>query len=185
MVEQMFLLDTNIISNSSKKRPHPRISAWLIAQKRVAIPFAALLEIETGIAQRARENQNAASELWRWLDSITETAFEYPIATPEVARVLGHMLCCRPLTNLWFKDAEHDKRKPGQDLFIAATAIVYHLPIATTDGTDFELINRYYPLPGVFNPAFNVWVVARSSRLARPMSQTTKEAEVGCIYRDG
>ncbi|MBY5441783.1 PIN domain-containing protein [Rhizobium leguminosarum] len=159
MTGEMFLLDTNIISNSSKPRPHPAMAEWLIAQERVAIPFAALLEIETGIAQRAKDNLLAANQLWQWLDGIYETEFEYPPATPAVARVLGKMLCCRPLTHLWYPASQ--KRKPGQDLFIAATAVVFDLPIATADGSDFELIDRHFPLPGVFNPAFGIWAVPR------------------------
>ncbi|MGO8021292.1 PIN domain-containing protein [Rhizobium leguminosarum] len=167
MASEMFLLDTNILCNSSKPRPHPRISEWLMAQKHVAIPFAVFLEIETGIAQRAQDNALAAGRLWEWVDSICDTEFEYPPITPAVARVLGKMLCCRPLTNLWFVDPTTHKRKPGQDLFIAATALVYNLPIATADGSDFELIDRYFPLQGVFNPAFDIWVVPRIEAVGR------------------
>ncbi|AUW43950.1 type II toxin-antitoxin system VapC family toxin [Rhizobium leguminosarum] len=176
MASEMFLLDTNIISNSSKLRPHPTISEWLRNQERVAIPFAAFLEIETGISQRARDNAFAANELWKWLDQVTGTDFEYPVPTPGVARVLGKMLCCRPLTHLWFRDPTYHKRKPGQDLFIAATAIEYKLPIATIDESDFALIHSYFPLPGVFNPAFGVWAVPSA-----PIYKGTNQSSTGQV----
>ncbi|MBO0132288.1 PIN domain-containing protein [Agrobacterium burrii] len=161
MATDIFLLDTNILSESSKPRPHPRISAWLRQQHRVAIPFAVLLEVETGIADKHRSDPDKAEELWRWMDGLLETDFEYPVATPEVARVLGKLLCCKPLTHLWLVNENADRKKPGQDLFIAATSIVYDMPIATMNVRDFETINRFFPLPGVYNPANGMWALPR------------------------
>jgi len=161
MATDIFLLDTNIISESSKQRPHPTISAWLRQQHRVAIPFAVILEVETGIADKHRSNPDKAEELWQWMDELLETDFEYPAATPEVARVLGKLLCCKPLTHLWLVNENADRKKPGQDLFIAATSIVYDMPIATMNVRDFETINRFFPLPGVYNPANGMWALPR------------------------
>uniref|UniRef100_UPI003F49A8FE PIN domain-containing protein n=1 Tax=Ensifer adhaerens TaxID=106592 RepID=UPI003F49A8FE len=161
MADDIFLLDTNIISNASKQRPHPVVAEWLASQTRLAIPFAAILEVETGIAEKEQSDPVRAAELWDWMDGVLGTEFEYPVPTPQVARVLGKLICCRPLTNLWFANPLADKRKPGQDLFIAATSIVYDMPIATLNVRDFEQIDRYFPLPGVYNPAFNVWAVER------------------------
>ncbi len=157
----IFLLDTNIISDSSKVRPNPTISARLRRQHRVAIPFAALLEVETGIAEKYRSNPNKAEELWLWMDELLEMDFEYPLPTPLVARQLAKLVCCRPLTHLWFVNEYSDKKKPGQDLFIAATSIVYDMPIATLNVKDFEMIDRFFPLPGVYNPANGLWAKPR------------------------
>lgn len=161
MADDIFLLDTNIISNASKPKPHPAIAEWLLAQTRVAIPFAAILEIETGIAEKHRSDPIRAKQLWDWLDGVLDAEFEYPVPTPQVARLLGELTCCRPLTHLWFANPLADKRKPGQDLFIAATSIVYDMPVATLNVRDFEDIDKYFPLPGVYNPAFDVWAVPR------------------------
>lgn len=161
MTDDIFLLDTNIISNSSKQKPHPRVSEWLRAQSRVAIPFAVILEIETGIAEKDRSDPAKAEALWEWMDKLLDTEFEYPTPTPHVARVLAKLLCCRPLTQLWLANPKADNKKPGQDLFIAATAIAYDMPIATLNAKDFELIDEFFPLPGVYNPAFEVWPVPR------------------------
>ncbi|WP_244496938.1 MULTISPECIES: PIN domain-containing protein [unclassified Ensifer] len=161
MADDIFLLDTNILSNASKQKPHPVVAQWLRAQTRLAIPFAAILEVETGIVEKSRTDPAKAQELWDWLDGILGTEFEYPVPTPQVARVLGKLMCCRPLTHLWYADPRADRKKPGQDLFIAATSIVYEMPIATLDVKDFEQINEYFPLPGVYNPAFGVWAVPR------------------------
>jgi predicted nucleic acid-binding protein len=171
MADDIFLLDTNIISNASRQKPHPVIAEWLRAQTRLAIPFAAILEVETGIVDKHRSDPVRADELWDWLDGLLDTDFEYPVPTPQVARVLAKLICCRPLTNLWFANPQADKRKPGQDLFIAATSIVYDMPVATLDVRDFEQIDGYFPLPGVYNPAFDVWAVPR-----RRTSTPTEEA---------
>lgn len=157
-----FLLDTNIISESSKIRPNPTIADWLREQHRVAIPFAALLEVETGITEKCRSNPHKAEELWMWMDELLEMDFEYPLPTPLVARQLAKLVCCRPLTHLWYVNERSDRKKPGQDLFIAATSIVYDMPIATVNVKDFETIDRFFPLPGVFNPANGLWAVPRS-----------------------
>ncbi len=161
MADDIFLLDTNIISNASKQKPHPVIASWLAAQTRLAIPFAAILEVETGIIEKQKSDPIKAEQLWEWLDAVLDTEFEYPLPTPQVARVLAKLICCRPLTHLWFANPNADRRKPGQDLFIAAIAIVYDMPVATLNVRDFEQIDDYFRLPGVYNPAFDVWAVPR------------------------
>lgn len=180
MTDDIFLLDTNIISNSSKRRPHPTVSEWLMAQSRVAIPFAVMLEVETGIAEKHRSDPEKAEALWEWMDQLLGTEFEYPIPTPQVARLLAKLLCYRPLTQLWLVNPKADNKKPGQDLFIAATAIAYDMPIATLNARDFELIDAFLPLPGVYNPAFNVWAVPRRKSAARA-DETFSETVAHCI----
>ena len=45
----------------------------------------------------------------------------------------------------------------GQDLHIAATALVHRLPIATMNVADFMRINDCYPLPEVYDPLTDCW----------------------------
>ncbi len=173
MADDIFLLDTNIISNASRKKPHPVVAEWLEAQTRLAIPFPAILEIETGIIEKHRTDPFKARELLDWMDGVLDTDFEYPVPTPQVARVLAELTCCRPLTNLWFANPQADKPKPGQDLFIAATSIVYDMPVATLNVRDFELIDSHFPLPGVYNPAFGIWAVPRRNSSSAVYDEVT------------
>lgn len=169
MADEVFLLDTNIISNASKRNPHPVVSRWLATQQTVAIPFASLLEIECGIWEKKQTDPGRAAALWKWLDGVLDTRFEYPALTPQVARIMGQMMCCRHLTHLWVSTTE--KKRPGLDLMIAATAIVYDMPIATFD-SDFRIIDRHFKLRGVYNPAFSMWVVPRvTSDCLKSMSE--------------
>jgi predicted nucleic acid-binding protein len=164
MSDDIFLLDTNIISNSSKTTPDQQISDWLASQRRVAIPFAAILEVEIGIFQTFGNNPSKALALSGWLEELLRTEFEYAFPTPAVARQLAEMYSCNSLTHLWYTDPDKPKkRRPGQDLFIAATAIVYDFPIATCDQKDYLAIARLFTLPGVFNPQTGVWLVSRAT----------------------
>lgn len=163
MFDDIFLLDTNVISNSSKTKPDEQISRWLSAQSRIAIPFAVILEVEIGISQAFPNNPAKALALSGWLDGLLQTEFEYAVPTPAVARQLAAMYCCNRLSHLWYTDPDKpNKRRPGQDLFVAATAIVYDFPIATCDEKDYRAIAEQFPLPGVFNPSTGAWLLPRA-----------------------
>lgn len=155
----MFLLDTNILSDARKPRLPLALKTWLRCQEEVAIPFPAILEIEQGIAEIRRTQPEKADELREWLDSVLAARHHYPAVTPAVARLLAEMYCCRPLKNLWYTQAAKKEKKPGQDLFVAAIAIIHSLPIATTDVFDFVLIDHHFRIPGVYSPTIGEWAV--------------------------
>lgn len=129
----------------------------------VAIPFPVILEIEWGITNKARTDPARAAQLRHWWDQLMKTEFEYPAMTPRVAALEARMAVEPFLKNLWLNHAKGRPRPPVQDLKTAAIAITYGLPIATLDSTDFALIDRYFPLPGVFNPALGQWIVPYST----------------------
>lgn len=159
----MFLLDTNIICDARKPKPPPALKNWLRSQDEIAIPFPAMVEIEQGIAELRKNNPAKAQELRDWMDGVLAGRHYYPAVNSDVARMLAEMYCCRPLKNLWYTDAGKKERKPGQDLFVAAIAICHSLPIATSDTYDFVLIDRHFPLPGVFSPMAQEWAVPQPS----------------------
>lgn len=161
----MFLLDTNVVSHASKKKQDPVIKHWFESQVTLAIPFPVILEIRRGIISVGKTHPHRAAELEAWLEAILQTDFFYPTVTAEVADVLAEMYCCGPLKNLWYMGKENPTA-PGQDLFIAAIAITHRLPIATLDWHDYLLIDTYFPLPGLYNPATEAW--SRSE--TKPMS---------------
>ena len=180
MPDGIFLLDTNILSDAQRPLPNPILADWFRLQKRLAIPFPVILEIERGIAEVAEYNNLKAMKLRAWMDRLLATDYVFPSDSPAVARVLGAMYCCGPLKELWFVD-EQSKKKPGQDLFIAAIAITYDFPIATLNVRDFERINRYFPLPGVYDPIAAVWAVPKAKKSqqfsAKPLSVSKRSLE--------
>ncbi len=158
MPRGIFLLDTNVLSDSQKKHPNPTVADWLRRQRKIAVPFPVILEIERGIAEVAAYNPAKAAKLREWMDGFLATDFIHPADTPEVARILGLMYCCGPLKDLWCTEVQ-SKKRPGQDLFIAAVAIAYGFSIATVNVGDFVRINSKFPLPGLYNPVDGVWAV--------------------------
>ncbi|MDR9759424.1 type II toxin-antitoxin system VapC family toxin [Rhizobium redzepovicii] len=157
----MFLLDTSVLSHAQYSRQHPAVGVWLDEQESVAIPFPALLEVQQGIAEVGTTQPDLAAELLTWLEGLLSMDHKYPEINPEVARVLATLYCCEPLRHLWYTNPVNTrKKKPGQDLFIAAVSIAHEIPIATLNNKDFALIDRYHRLPGAYNPAFSYWIVA-------------------------
>lgn len=171
----MFLLDTNIVSHATKAKQNPIINEWFKRQDRIAIPFPVFIEIRQGITSVGRNNPQKAAELSAWLDTVVGSDFYLPPMTAAVAVKLAELYSCRPLKNFWFVGEQSDK-KPGQDLTIAAVAIVHQIPIATLDGGDFAKIDFFFPLPGVYNPAFDTWIVDASEVDAPPLPKTIASA---------
>ncbi|KQS75177.1 hypothetical protein ASG25_20675 [Rhizobium sp. Leaf384] len=161
----MFLLDTNVLSHASKpaKKQNHVISNWLKNQASIAIPFPVLLEIQQGIIEVGKEQPVKATALTQWLDHILEGEYHYPEATPAVARTLAEMNCCRPLKHLWYVNEQAKDKKPGMDLFIAAMSIVHDIPIATLDVWDFVCINKFFPLPGLYDPSGDTWIIVKGA----------------------
>lgn len=153
----MFLIDTNVLSQAKKDKRTANIQKWIESQYQIAIPFPAILEIQQGIIELAKISPHRAADLQQWLDAVLRSDFIYPPITQEVALKLAELHCCGPLKTLWYPRGP--RKKPGQDLFIAAISIVYGMPIATLDMMDFVTIDQYFPLPGVYNPAFDAWLV--------------------------
>lgn len=159
----MFLLDTSVLSQAQYKKAHPSVAGWLAEQQDLAIPFPVLLEIQQGIVEIGASQPALAAEIMAWFDDLLEWDFLYPGINHEVAKTLAKLHCCEPLRHLWYTNPENTKRrKPGQDLFIAAVSITHDLPTATLNAKDFSLIDQYYALPGVYNPGFSMWVVQRA-----------------------
>lgn len=132
-----YLLDTNVLSETRKRRPASSVADWIAATPadRLHVSVLTLGEIERGIARvRGRGDRPQASALDQWLHDV-EAGFEDRIlpVTLRVAAAWGGQEPARPL--------------PVIDALIAATAQVYDLTVVTRNVKDFELA----PVQ-VFNP---------------------------------
>lgn len=121
-----YLLDTNVISELRKMRPHGAVTAWISAMEeaRLFVSAVTLGELQVGIERTRRQDPSKASELERWVDSV-----------PAVYRVLPMDIAC---FREWGRIM--DKKPPEllQDAMIAATARVHRLVVATRNERDFE-----------------------------------------------
>lgn len=164
MASKYIILDTCIISEAQKPRPRPEVSEWLrrLPSSIVAIPFQAIFETSYGIKLVERSHPSKARQLSEWLRQLLTYDFVMPVPTPAVAQIMADMASTGPLKNYWLGAPEYEKSRKlkfGSDPVIAATAIAHEMPIATLDARDFMLIHHYFPLPGLYDPSNDEWVV--------------------------
>lgn len=160
----MFLLDTDIVSNTRLAKPHPRLLRWLEARApdELVISATTIFEIEAGICLLEGEGKAAkAGEVRSWLDGLVASG-GLPILPIDhrVARLYGRMFATPALRNFIVADPRALRAKSGADLMIAATAIVHEAAVATNNAADFVAIHRHFALPGVYKPFTDEWAVA-------------------------
>ncbi len=137
----MYLLDTNIISESRKlgtSRIDRQAARWF-AQVDVETSFVSamtLFELERGISQMERRDAAQGSVLRRWLNDQIMTTYEH--RTLPLTRAVA-LICA----NLHIPDPKSER-----DAWIAATAIDAGLAVVSRNVSDFanmgvEVINPF------------------------------------------
>lgn len=120
-----YLLDTNIVSETRKRRAAPSVTAFLLAADSLALFISVLTlgELRKGVAARRRADPMSADQLGIWVDGI-ETTFANHILSVDaaVARIWGELSAGRSL--------------PVIDALIAATAIAGGLTLVTRNTRD-------------------------------------------------
>jgi predicted nucleic acid-binding protein len=159
-----FLLDTNVVSNLRKQRPHPRLVAWLasVPKDDVFISAPTVTEVQCGICMT--EKPARAKEVQIWLDGMLRDGFPSIVPFDAAAAVImGRMWTTPSLDNFIRNDPRSRKRKSGGDLAVAACAIARGMTVVTNDVEDFLEIHAKFPLPelfGAFDGAFHVAAAA-------------------------
>jgi predicted nucleic acid-binding protein len=137
----MFLLDTNIISESRKlgtPRIDPRAARWF-AQVDVETSFVSamtIFELERGVQHMERRDPKQGAVLRRWLDDQIMTTYEH--RTLPLSREVA-LICA----GLHIPDPKSER-----DAWIAATAIEAELIVVSRNVGDFasmgvKLINPF------------------------------------------
>ena len=123
----MILLDTVVLSELRKARPHPGVVVFLRGQAADATFISAMTlgEIEAGIEKQRSHNSGFADALARWL-ATTEQQFAHCVlpVTPAIAKLWGRL--CVQTGN------------KGIDNLIAATALCHNLTLVTRNVKHFE-----------------------------------------------
>jgi len=122
----MFLLDTNVVSELRKIRPHGALLAWYHAQpvNVFFIPSIVLYEIQAGVEITRQQDGFKAREIEEWLDQVAaETAVLNLDAAS--ARLAAKLLHGRP-------------PELFEDAMIAAIATTHRLTVATRNMRDFR-----------------------------------------------
>ena len=131
----MYLLDTNVISELRKPRPHGAVVAWLqsIDDADLHVSAVTLGEIQAGVELTREQDAPKAKEIEDWLTLVADTYNVLPMdaATFRCSARLMH----RKSDTLY------------EDAVIAATAMLNGLTVATRNVVDFEALGIE-----VFNP---------------------------------
>jgi predicted nucleic acid-binding protein len=158
----VFVLDTDVVSNLRKKKPHPNLQRWIdeTGWQELATTVLTVMEIQVGIERARRSDLVTAESVEKWLAGLLQvgTPQVVPLDT-DAALLLGRMNETPALRNFLMHDPGAKKTKTGADLAIASIAIARNAVVTTGNGSDFLLIHRHFPLPGLYDPFAGKWLV--------------------------
>ena len=123
----MYLLDTNVISEMRRRRPHGAVVAWLeeTADEDLHLSAVTLGELQAGVEITREQAPEKAAEIEAWIDQVAQTWNVLPV-DGRTFRIWAKLM----------------HRRPDQllaDALIAATAIVHHLVVVTRNVRDFAV----------------------------------------------
>ena len=134
----MYLLDTNVISELRRPRPHGAVAAWLegIADHDLHLSAVTLGELQAGVEITREQDPERASQIESWIDQVAQTWNVLPL-DGRIFRV-------------WAKLMHRRSDDLLADALIASTAIVHHLVVVTRNVRDFtalgiETLNPFKP----------------------------------------
>ena len=122
----MFLVDTNVISEFRRPKPHGAVIAWAseVDDGDLHISAVTLGEIQRGIEITRRQDEAKAAEIEAWADLLADTYNVVAVDGPTFRR--------------WARLMQGVANTVYEDALIAATAIEHDLTIVTRNVKDFQ-----------------------------------------------
>lgn len=124
----MFLLDTNVISELRKPKPHGAVIAWLQSADDAQLFLSAVTvgEIQAGIEITREQDAAKAAEIEAWLELV---ASAYNILPMDAT-----------IFRCWARLMHRQSDTLYEDAMIAATAQVHGLTVVTRNVADFQAL---------------------------------------------
>jgi toxin FitB len=121
----VYLIDTNVVSELRKPRPHPLVIAWLrgVSNRDLFLSAVTVGELQAGVEVTRRQDESKAQEIEAWVDQIAGTWNVLPMEV-KAFRQWARLMHGRP-------------NKLIEDAMIAATAYIHGLTVVTRNVRDF------------------------------------------------
>ncbi len=122
----MYLLDTNVISELRRPKPHGGVVAWLqdVPDNQLYLSAVTLGELQAGVEITREQDEAKASEIDAWIN--------------QVAALWNVLPMDAGAFRLWARLMHRNADRLIEDAMIAATALLHGLIVVTRNGRDFE-----------------------------------------------
>lgn len=122
----MYLLDTNVVSELRKPKPHGGVLAWLesVDDTKLYLSAVTLGEIQAGVEITREQDAAKAVEIEAWLELVASSHNVLPMDAAVFRR--------------WARLMHRTSNTLYEDAMIAATADVHGLTVVTRNVADFK-----------------------------------------------
>ena len=122
----MYLLDTNVVSELRKPKPHGAVLQWIqgVSDADLHVSAVTIGEIQAGIELTRDQGEPKAAELERWLEMVSGTFNVVPMDA-QAFRVWARLM--HKASDTLYEDA-----------MIAATAKLHKFTVVTRNVADFK-----------------------------------------------